>query len=241
MLLRGRSAIRYVQSTVRRALLQNRPSLVYSTRNYADVERPPRELYDIYSHKLQIDEKLTKMGRRPFGALVEEPIIVKKFFISKVDNEQLLYPEVISKHRINELNDYRQNIQEYFDNGILFDDNGISDSMHEQFKKLNIYGFNVPQKYGGYECSYSEMLLLTEPEGRFADVSLALNNHRMVCKNILEYGSQEQCNKYLPKLASGELIATTAFEEWNKDDLVGLTTKADFDDEENTWTLNGKK
>lgn len=208
-------------------------------RNYSD-DKPSRQIYDMYSEKLHIDELLTRQGRRPFEPLVDDPIIVKKFFVSKVEKEQMLYPEAVSKSKLDEINVIRQKVDEYFDDDISFDGNGISDSVHEEFKNLNLYGYNLPTKYGGSGYTQSELLVVAEPEGRNANVALALCAHRLACKNILDFGTIEQHAKYLPGLAKGDLVATVAYDEWNKDDLVNIKTNAEYDDDDDQWTLNGE-
>lgn len=208
-------------------------------RDTLDDQKPPRELYDMYTQKLYVDELLSKKGRRPFEATVEEPIIVKKFFVSEVDNQQLMYPEIVPRIKLEDLNAHAEKVCEYLDSNASFDDTGFSDSMHEEFKKLNLYGYNVPTKFGGCEYNETELLFVSEPEGKYADIALPLIAHRIACKNINDHGSEAQREKYLSKLANGNLIATTAFKEWNKDDLALLKTKAEYDSDGKGWYLNG--
>lgn len=235
----SRCAIRCVSSSYR-IIGPSRSISLTPIRYTLDDKRPPRELYDIYTQKLYIDELLSKEGRRPFEATVEEPIIVKKFFVSEVDNQQMMYPELIPRMKLEDLNAQAEKVFEYLINNASFDDKGFSDSMHEEFKKMNLYGYNVPTKFGGCEYNETELLFVSEPEGKYAEIALPLIAHRIACKNINEYGSNAQREKYLPKLANGDLIATTAFKEWNKDDLASLKTKAEFDSDEKGWCLNGK-
>lgn len=230
---------RYVSSSIR-MLGPIRSISLTPIRNTLDDQRPPRELYDMYAQKLYIDELLSKEGRRPFEATVEEPIIVKKFFVSEVDNQQLMYPEIVPRMKLEDLNAHAEMVLEYLDSNVSFDDEGFSDSMHEEFKKMNLYGYNVPTKFGGCEYNETELLFVSEPEGKYADIALSLIAHRIACKNINDHGSEAQRGKYLSKLANGDLIATTAFKEWNKDDLTSLKTKAEYDSDEKGWCLNGK-
>lgn len=64
-------------------------------------------------------------------------------------------------------------------------------------------------------------------------------------KSILLAGSEKQKLKYLPKLASGELLATFCIsEEVSGSDLASIQTTADKDDDgddNSSWILNGSK
>lgn len=209
-------------------------------RETLDSQKPTRELYDMYAQKQYNDELLSKEGRRPFEARAEEPIIVKKFFVSEVDNQQMMYPEIVPRMRLEDLNAHAEKVFEYLDKNSSFDDKGFSDSMHKEFKKMSLYGYNIPKRFGGCEYNETELLFVSEPEGKYADIALPLIAHRITCKNINDYGSEAQREKYLSKLANGDLIATTAFKEWNIDDLTSLKTKAEYVNDKMGWCLNGK-
>lgn len=238
MMLR-RSVVRCISSS-NRMLWPIRSISLTPIRDTLDDQKPPRELYDMYTQKLYIDELLNKEGRRPFEATVEEPIIVKKFFNSEVDNQQMMYPEIVPRMKLEDLNAHAEKVLEYLDNNASFDNKGFSNSMHEELKKMNLYGYNIPTKFGGCEYNETELLFVSEPEGKYAEIALPLIAHRIACKNINDYGSEAQREKYLPKLANGDLIATTAFREWNKNDLVSLKTKAEYDSDAKGWCLNGE-
>lgn len=186
-------------------------------------------------------DDLFKKKRYAIKPLIEHPIIVKKFFVSEVSGEQMLYPEVLSKHEFDKLRAANERVAEYVDNEIQFDHNGMSSSNHNQFQQMGLYGHNVSKEFGGAGYTYTETILASEPETQNIAVAMIMNAHRLVCNAINEYGVAEQKSKYLPKLANGELVATTAFQEWNKDDIVINKTTAVFDANQKKWRLNGKK
>lgn len=186
-------------------------------------------------------DDLFKKKRYPIEPLIENPIIVKKLFVSEVSGEQMLYPEVLSKHEFDKLNGLNKYVAEYVDTELKFDGNGISANDHEKFKQMHLYGYNVPKEFAGAGYTYTETILASEPEAQNIAVAMIMNAHRLVCYAINEYGIDEQKSKYLPKLASGELVATTAFQEWNKDDIVTSKTVAQYDVKQKKWRLNGKK
>lgn len=186
-------------------------------------------------------DDLFKMKRYPIKPLIEDPIIVKKLFVSEMSSEQMFYPEIISKHEFDKLNDINKYVSEYMDTEIQFDGNGISAHNHEKFKQMGLYGYNVPKEFGGAGHSYTETILSSEPETVNIAVAMTMNAHRLVCHAIKEFGIAEQQSKYLPKLASGELVATTAFQEWNNDDIAIGKTVAQYAGNGENWHLNGKK
>lgn len=179
--------------------------------------------------------------RRPIEPLVEDPIIVKKFFVSEVDAEQMLYPEVISRDELDDLIKLNQEISDYIETSIEFDGKGISNSVHEAFKQKGLYGYNVPKEFGGRGYIHTQTIMAGEAEAQNINVAIALNAHRLVCEAINEFGSVEQRSKYLPKLAKGDLVATTAFQEWTREDMVANRTKAEYDANKQQWRLNGTK
>lgn len=187
-----------------------------------------------------VDELFAK-DRRPIEALIEHPIIAKKFFVSEVDSEQMLYPEVISKDETDVLFKINQDVSEFFATQIDFDEKGITSSIHDTFRESGLYGYNVPKEFGGREFCYTEVILASEAEAEEISAAMALNSHRLVCEVINEYGTEEQRATYLPKLAKGDLIATIAFQEWSRDDVATKQTIAEFDADKNQWRLNGTK
>ena len=193
------------------------------------------------SKTLENIDDLFKKKRYPVQPLVDDPIIAKKFFVSEVSAEQMFYPEVLSKHEFDKLNGINKSVSEYVDSEIQFDGNGISEMNHEKFKQMGLYGYNIPKEFGGSGYKYTETILASEPEALNIAVSMIMNAHRLVCYAINKYGVPEQQSKYLPKLASGEMVATTAFQEWNKDDIVINKTVAQYDTNLKKWRLNGKK
>lgn len=187
--------------------------------------------------QLQNIDYLFKNGYRPIAPLSEYPAIVKNFFISEVDKEQMLYPEVISKDELDKLIKLNDRISEYIDTNVEFDGKGMSQSVHETFKQSGLYGYNIPKAFGGSGFTYTETTLASEAEARNICIAMPLNAHRLVCEAINEFGTAKQQSELLPELAKGDLVATTAFQESSKGD----TSKAEYDADKKQWRLNGSK
>jgi len=115
----------------------------------------------------------------------------------------------------------------------------------EVFKKLGelgLMGVLVPTEYGGSGFTYTEYVTAIE-ELSILDpsVGLSMAAHNSLCTgHILQFGSEEQKKKWLPKLATAEWIGAWGLTEHNTgSDSGGMATTAvkDADD----WILNGAK
>lgn len=108
--------------------------------------------------------------------------------------------------------------------------------------ELGLMGVLVPQKYGGAGFGYEEyvtaIIELSKVDG---SIGLSMAAHNSLCTgHILQHGNEEQKQKYLPKLASGEWIGAWGLTEPNTgSDAGNMRTVAKK--EENEWVINGAK
>ncbi len=108
--------------------------------------------------------------------------------------------------------------------------------------KLGIMGIPVPVEYGGMGGTNMMYGMAVEELSRVcATTGVILSAHTSLCVNpILEFGTEEQKQKYLPKLSSGEWIGAFGLTEPNAGtDAAGQQTTAVLDGDE--WVLNGSK
>jgi alkylation response protein AidB-like acyl-CoA dehydrogenase len=107
---------------------------------------------------------------------------------------------------------------------------------------LGLLGIFVPEQYGGSGFGYAEYVTAVSEIGK-VDPSLALSvaAHNSLCTGHIYYhGSEEQKQKYLPKLASGEWIGAWGLTEPNTgSDSSNMKTTAVQDGD--YWILNGAK
>jgi alkylation response protein AidB-like acyl-CoA dehydrogenase len=90
----------------------------------------------------------------------------------------------------------------------------------EVFRKmgeLGLMGVLVPEEYGGSGMGYNEYISVIEEVSKVCgSVGLSVAAHNSLCTNhILEFANEEQKQKYLPKLASGEWIGAWGLTEAN--------------------------
>ena len=111
----------------------------------------------------------------------------------------------------------------------------------EAMKEMGIFGLAVPEEYDGLPVSMPAYIRVTEELARgWMSLAGAMGGHTVVAKLLTMFGTDEQKQKYLPLMATGELRATMALTEPNGgSDLQAITTtaKADGDD----LVINGSK
>jgi len=117
--------------------------------------------------------------------------------------------------------------------------------MREFWKKLGdlgILGITANSNYGGSEMGYFDHVIAMEEISRASGaVALSYGAHSNLCVNqINRNGTEEQKEKYLPKLCSGEHIGALAMSEpGSGSDVVSMTTKAEKHGD--YYILNGSK
>ena len=108
--------------------------------------------------------------------------------------------------------------------------------------EVGLMGIPIPKEYGGAGGSSVMYGMAVEEISRVCGTTgVILSSHTSLCEvPILEFGTEEQKRKYLPKLASGEWIGAFGLTEPNAGtDAAGQQTTAVLDGDE--WVLNGNK
>jgi hypothetical protein len=108
--------------------------------------------------------------------------------------------------------------------------------------KLGYMGSIFPEELGGAGLGYVEYSIIIEELSRVdGSVGIIVSAHTSLCSNhIFKMGDDEQRQRYLPKLASGEWIGCWSLTEPEAgSDAAGTRTKAILSGDE--WTLNGAK
>jgi alkylation response protein AidB-like acyl-CoA dehydrogenase len=98
----------------------------------------------------------------------------------------------------------------------------------ERMKQLGVYGMCVPAPYGDSAVSVPCFALVTEEICRgWMSLGGAFGGHSVVCRLVARYGTDEQRDRWLPRLATGEVRATMApTEPQGGSDLQAITTTA---------------
>jgi len=111
----------------------------------------------------------------------------------------------------------------------------------EQMKRLGVFGLAIPEPYGEAHVSLPCYAMVTEELARgWMSLAGAMGGHTVVAKLLLAFGTPEQRERYLPRMATGEVRATMALTEpRGGSDLAHLTTSATRDGDD--WVVNGAK
>lgn len=98
----------------------------------------------------------------------------------------------------------------------------------DQMKQIGIYGLAVPARFGGTPVSMPCYVRVTEELSRgWMSLAGAMGGHTVVATLLAEFGTEEQQERYLPRLATGELRATMALTEpGGGSDLQNIATVA---------------
>lgn len=114
--------------------------------------------------------------------------------------------------------------------------------LFKQLGKLGLMGVLVPEQYGGSGLGYLEYVtVISEVSKICGAIGLSLAAHNSLCTgHILQFGSEEQKQRYLPKLASAEWIGAWGLTEPNTgSDAMNMKCVAHRDGDE--WVINGTK
>lgn len=112
----------------------------------------------------------------------------------------------------------------------------------EKMKELGIFGITIPEEYGGLGESLLTYALVVEEIARgWMSVSGIINTHFIVAYMLLQHGTEEQKQKYLPRMAAGEIRGAFSMSEPGLgSDVAAITTTA-TPQADGTYAINGQK
>jgi alkylation response protein AidB-like acyl-CoA dehydrogenase len=112
----------------------------------------------------------------------------------------------------------------------------------EGMKELGIFGLMIPEEYGGLGESLLTYALCVEEIARgWMSVSGIINTHFIVAYMLLQHGTEEQKQKYLPRMATGEVRGAFSMSEPGLgSDVAAIKTKATRQDD-GSYEITGQK
>ncbi|NLJ52613.1 MAG: acyl-CoA dehydrogenase [Intrasporangiaceae bacterium] len=113
----------------------------------------------------------------------------------------------------------------------------------EGMKEMGIFGLMIPEEYGGLGESLLTYALCVEEIARgWMSVSGVINTHFIVAYMLMRHGTEEQKQKYLPKMATGEIRGAFSMSEPALgSDVSAIKTKAVKQGDSDEWVINGQK
>lgn len=129
--------------------------------------------------------------------------------------------------------------------GKFIKDKCFSRYVLKKMGELGFLGAMIPEKYGGAGMSMREYIVLMESIARYGGGSIALTltaHHSLAAAHIVYAGTEEQKTKFLPKLASGEMIGAWCLTEPEAgSDAFGEGMKTTATLTDRGWRINGPK
>jgi len=116
------------------------------------------------------------------------------------------------------------------------------DDVVEQMKELGLFGVTIPEEYGGMGLDLTTYAMIVEELSRgWISVSGIVNTHFIGSYLLMKFGTDEQKQSFLPRMATGELRAAFSLSEPEVgSDVQGIKSTAKKLDD-GYWQLNGQK
>ena len=112
----------------------------------------------------------------------------------------------------------------------------------EQMKELGLFGVTIPEEYGGMGLDLTTYAMIVEELSRgWISISGVINTHFIGSYLLMKFGTEEQKQKYLPRMATGEIRAAFSLSEPELgSDVAAIKTTARKQDD-GAWEINGQK
>ena len=112
----------------------------------------------------------------------------------------------------------------------------------EQMKELGLFGVTIPEEYGGMGLDLTTYAMIVEELSRgWISISGIVNTHFIGSYLLMKFGTEEQRQKYLPQMATGELRAAFSLSEPELgSDVAAIKTSARKQDDD-SYEINGTK
>ncbi|MEJ8803556.1 acyl-CoA dehydrogenase family protein [Pontibacter sp. H249] len=120
---------------------------------------------------------------------------------------------------------------------------GLMENLMKKAGELGLFAVSIPEQYGGLNMDFSTSLLVTESVGGGHSFPVAFAAHTGIgTLPILYFGTEEQKQKYVPKLVSGEWMSAYCLTEpGSGSDALAAKTKAVLNEAGTHYILNGQK
>ncbi|HTD57562.1 MAG TPA: acyl-CoA dehydrogenase family protein, partial [Solirubrobacteraceae bacterium] len=112
----------------------------------------------------------------------------------------------------------------------------------EQMKDLGLFGVTIPEEYGGMGLDLTTYAMIVEELSRgWISISGVINTHFIGSYLLMKFGSEEQRQKYLPRMATGEIRAAFSLSEPELGSDVQAIKTAAKKGSDGKYEINGQK
>jgi (2S)-methylsuccinyl-CoA dehydrogenase len=118
----------------------------------------------------------------------------------------------------------------------------VPERVIEEMAKLGYFGLSIPERYGGFELGNLAMILTTEELSRasLASAGSLITRPEILAKALLAGGTEDQKQTWLPRLASGEIMAAISVTEPDVgSDVASVSCRAER--VAGGWSITGAK
>src|SRR5258708_37407883 len=167
--------------------------------------------------------------------LIEEPRLEDVFTVEDLSEEHQQIAQTTREFAQNEI---LPNVEK-----IEHKEFAVTRELLRKACEIGIANVDIPEQYGGSDMDKISSALINEYIAVSGSFSVSFGGHVGIgTLPIVYFGTSEQKAKYLPKLATGELIAAYALSEsTSASDAMNARTKAVLSPDGNEWILNGQK
>jgi alkylation response protein AidB-like acyl-CoA dehydrogenase len=168
------------------------------------------------------------------------------FLLEETDPETVFTPENFTE----EQKMFAKTAEDFLNNEVLANiekteckQNGSMLSLLKKAGELGLLMIDIPEKYGGLELDKSTSMLVSEIISKGGAFATSFGGHTGIGSlPIVFFGTEEQKQKYLPRIATGEIISCYALTEAGSgSDALAAKARADVSDDGKHYVLNGEK
>ena len=169
-----------------------------------------------------------------------------EFLVKETDPADVFIPEEFDE----EQKMIGQTCQDFLDTEIFpvleqidAQEEGLMRELLVKAGELGLLAISIPEEYEGFAQSFITAMYASEILGAGYSYAVAFSCHTGIgTLPILYYGNEEQRKKYIPKLASGEMVGAYCLTEPGAgSDANSGTTKAELSEDGEHYILNGQK
>lgn len=169
-----------------------------------------------------------------------------EFVIRETSHKDIFIPEEFDE----EQSMIRQTCADFIESEILpkldaidAQQEGLMQDLLDKAGALGLLGVSIPEEYGGFGKNFNTSMLVTDAVGAGHSFAVALSAHTGIgTLPILYYGNDDQKQRYIPKLATGEYKAAYCLTEPNAgSDANSGKTSATLNPEGTHYVINGQK
>ena len=167
--------------------------------------------------------------------LISNPTATDCFFPEDFTDEHRQIAQTTAEFALNEIVPVSDQIEAK--------DFSVTRRLIKEASELGLTSVDIPEEYGGLEMDKVTSAIIADNIAKQGSFSVAFSAHVGIgTLPIVWYGTAEQKQKYLPKLASGEFVGAYALSESTSgSDALNARTRAVLSEDGSSYTLNGEK